>query len=93
MKSLEELYKEVQGNEELKKEFITSFKEGQIEDFLKAHNCTASAADVMSFLKRAQDEAATEDDLAKVAGGGDCSSIACHTYHSDGLHQVGVPPC
>jgi len=30
MKSLEELYKEVQESEELKKAFIAAFKEGQI---------------------------------------------------------------
>ena len=86
MKTLEELYEEVQGNEELKKEFITAFKEGRTEDFLKSHDCDATAADVMRLLKNARDEAATEDDLAKVAGGG-CSSFACHSHHSDGLHQ------
>ena len=50
MKSLEELYKEIQDNEELKKEFITAFKEGQIESFLNVHDCDATAADVMSNL-------------------------------------------
>ena len=34
MKSLEDFYKEVQGDEALKKEFITAFKEGQIESCL-----------------------------------------------------------
>ncbi len=74
MKSLEELYKEVQANEELKKEFVLAFKEGRVESFLKAHDCDATAADVMTFLSSAKEEAATEDDLAKVAGG--CGSSA-----------------
>ena len=39
MKSLEELYKEVQENEEQKKEFVSAFKEGRVEDFLSAHDC------------------------------------------------------
>ena len=41
MKTLEELYKEVQGNEELKKEFIAAFKEGRLEEFLKSQNSDA----------------------------------------------------
>ena len=69
MKTLEELYKEIQDNEELKKEFITSFKEGRAEEFLKAHDCDTSVADVMAFLNSTKEEAASEDDLAKVAGG------------------------
>ena len=82
MKSIEELYKEVQENEELKKEFISAFKEGQIEGFLKANDCDASAADVMAFMKSQRDEAATEDDLSKVAGGGGCSTYTCdHCSH------------
>ena len=76
MKSIEELYKEVQENEELKKEFITAFKEGKVEDFLKAHDCDATVDDVMAFLNSTKEETASEDDLAKVAGGG-CSSNGC----------------
>ena len=76
MKSLDELYVEVQENEELKKEFISDFKEGRTEDFLKAHDCDATAADVMAFLKSAKDEAVSEDELRNVAGGV-CSSYTC----------------
>ena len=78
---MEELYKEVQENEDLKKEFITAFKEGKVEDFLKAHDCDATSVDLMSFLKAAKDKTASEDDLAKVAGGG-CSSMTCHNCNS-----------
>lgn len=74
MKSLEELYKEVQENEELKKEFVSAVKEGRTEEFLKAHDCEATAADMMAFLNNVKEEAATEDDLAKVAGGCDTSA-------------------
>ena len=79
MKSIEDLYKEIQENEELKKEFITAFKEGQIESFLSSHDCNASAADVMTFMGSQRDETASEDDLAKVAGGDRCSTVMCHT--------------
>ena len=79
MKSLEDLYKEAQENEELKKEFITAFKEGKVESFLKAHDSDASVSDVMAFLNSTKEEVASENDLAKVAGGG-CSSAVCHSY-------------
>ena len=80
MKSMEELYKEVQENEELKKEFISAFKEGRIEEFLKAHDCDATSADVMAFVTSQRDETATEDDLEKVAGGW-CTTCNCtHGY-------------
>ena len=77
MKSIEDLYKEVQENEELKKEFVNAFKEGRTEDFLKAHDCDGTAADVMIFLNGTKEETASEDDLAKVAGGG-CSTYTCN---------------
>ncbi len=44
MKSVEDFYRDEQGDESLKKEFITAFKEGQIESFLTSHDCDASAA-------------------------------------------------
>ena len=77
MKTLEELYKEVQGNEELKKEFIAAFKEGRLEEFLKSQNSDAAPADVVAFLKGTKEEILSEDDLAKVAGGGCMSSYTC----------------
>ena len=80
MRTIEEFYKEVQGNEDLKKEFITAFKEGRVEDFLSAHDCDASAADIMAFLNGAKEEIASEDDLAKVAGGCDSSNNCQDTY-------------
>ena len=51
MKSLDEFYKEIQENEELKKEFISAFREGQIESFLSSHNCDAHISDVMAFIE------------------------------------------
>ena len=51
MKTLEELYKEVQGNEELKKEFIAAFKEGRLEEFLKSQNSDAAPAKKRLYRK------------------------------------------
>ena len=90
MKSLEELYKEVQENEELKKEFISAFKEGKVEEFLKAHDCDSTAVDVMMFLNRTKDEAASEDDLSKVAGGDCGSTVTCRSCDSCTANGFGV---
>ena len=88
MKSIDELYKEVQENEELKKEFVVAFKEGQVEDFLKINDCDATASDVMAFLNSQRDEAASEDDLAKVAGGS-CSNYTKDTCYCQTNNQNG----
>ena len=76
MKSLGEFYKEIKDNEELKKEFISAFKEGRTEEFLKSYECDASASDVNDFFKSAKADSLSEDDLAKVSAGG-CSSFTC----------------
>ena len=76
MKSLGEFYKEIKENEELKKEFISAFKEGRTEEFLKAHDCDASVSDVSAFFKSAKAESVSEDDLAKVSAGW-CTSYTC----------------
>ena len=71
MKTLEDFYKEVQENEELKKEFVSAYKEGSMGEFLEKQKCDATPADVVAFLN--------EDDLSKVAGG--CgSSATCGDY-------------
>ena len=72
MKTLEELYKEVQENEELKTEFVSAYKEGSMGEFLEKQKCDATPADVMVFLNGTKEEVASEDDLTKVAGG--CTS-------------------
>ena len=76
MKSLEELYSEIKQDEDKKKAFVAAFKEGRTEEFLKANDCDASVSDVNAFLISAKSETASDDDLAKIVGGG-CSSFTC----------------
>ena len=90
MKSLGEFYKEIKENEELKKEFISAFKEGRTEEFLKAHDCDASVSAVSAFFKSAKAESVSEDDLAKVSAGG-CSSFTCGD--TCGCYTVQYPYC
>lgn len=70
MKTLEQFYEEIQNNEELKQEFTSSFKEGVLDDFLKDHDCDATAEDVMNFMNSLKDGAVSDNDLDNVAGGG-----------------------
>ena len=41
MKTLQELYNEVLGSDELKKALAEAINGGKVEDFLKAHGCEA----------------------------------------------------
>lgn len=73
MKSLQELYDEVTGDDALKKSFVEAMSEGATEDFLKEHGCEATREEVLEFLEgkaRANDPMElSADELAKVAGG------------------------
>ena len=77
MKSLEQLYEEIKDNDELKKEFTTAYKEGNVESFLKANECDASAEDVKDYLDGLKENAVSDDDLDKVAGGGCGTTMTC----------------
>lgn len=69
MKNIEELYKEVMENEALKEEFTTAYREGNVSEFLKKHDCDATAEEVSEYVNGVKDEALSLDDLDNVAGG------------------------
>ena len=83
MQTLEELYREIQINDELKEKFISAAKESRLTDFLKEHDCDASVRDVMDFMNGVKGRTISDDDLDKVAGGCastetfGCSTIEC----------------
>ena len=72
MKSIQELYSEVMGSQELKEQFIEAAKAGKQEEFLKAHGCEATMEEVQAFLEAKQNEDAplSFDELENAAGGG-----------------------
>ena len=74
MKNIEELYKEVMENEALKAEFATAYREGNVSEFLKKHDCDATAEEVSEYVNGVKDEALSLDDLDNVAGGGFCDA-------------------
>ena len=76
MKTVEELFKEIGESKELQNE-LASIGKGQnaeIEEFLKKHDCSASAEEFVDFIKSKKDSQAEgeidDDALEAVAGGG-----------------------
>lgn len=69
MKTIEQLYEEIQNSEELKKELTASIKENTTDAFLKKHDCDADMRSVMAFMNNLKSGELSEDDLENVAGG------------------------
>ena len=76
MKTVEELFKEIDASKDLQKE-LTSIGKGQFAEigaFLKKHDCDASAEEFIDFLKSQKksrtDGEIGDDDVVDVAGGG-----------------------
>ena len=71
MKTIQELYNEIMGSQELKAQFIEAAKAGKQEAFLKAHGCEATLEDVKAFLEAKQQEDAplSLNELDNAAGG------------------------
>ena len=78
MKTLQELYNEVIGSEELKKEFAEAAKEGKALDFIKTHGVDASADEIKAFFDGLvkKDKELSADELENAAGG-TCNSATC----------------
>ncbi len=70
MKTLQELYTEIIGSEELKKAFSEAAKDGKVTDFLMAHGCEATVEEIKVFLKEKSSQPLSEEELDSVAGGG-----------------------
>ena len=88
MKTLQQLYTEIMGSDELKKAFVEAGKSGKVMDFLKAHGCEATAEDIKAFLKEKADQPLSDDELDNVAGGectGESITEVCTSVCSFGL--------
>ena len=69
MKTIEELYNEINASEELRKAVSEIRDKEAFADFLKEHGCDASVKDFAAFV-RSQDEGEIEDnDAEEIAGG------------------------
>ena len=81
MKTVQELHSEILASDELKKAFVEAMKAGKLEDFLKAHDCEATAEEIQEFIETKAAEDApielSEDELKRVAGGSFVDSVEC----------------
>jgi hypothetical protein len=75
MKTVEELFKEIEASKDLQKE-LTSIGKGkfaEVEVFLKKHDCEASAEEFVDYIKsqkKSQIEGEIGDDAAGAVAGG-----------------------
>ncbi len=73
MKSLQELYDDVKGDDVLKKSFTEMMVRGDVEDFLREHDCEATSEELREFLevkaKESDGAELSSDRLAAIAGG------------------------
>ena len=71
MKTIQELYNEIVGSQELKEKFIEAVNAGKQEAFLKEQGCGATLEEVAAFLKEKseQDAPLSLNELENSAGG------------------------
>ena len=82
MKTIQELYNEVMGNQELKEKLIEAAKAGKQEDFLKEMGCEATPEEVAAFLKaKAEEDAPLSVDELENSAGGKCNAET----HDEGI--------
>ena len=81
MKTLDELYREVMADGALLQEYLSAAENGGVEDFLKAHECAATAQELAEFINGgcgSGDEPRGElsdDELDDVAAGRKCGTL------------------
>ena len=74
MKTIEEMYNEINASEELKKVVSAINDEEAMAEFLKQHGCEASVEEFLKFVK-AQTEGVISDEDAEAAAGGAYLSV------------------
>lgn len=69
MKTISELFEEMQGNDDLRSAFAKAAGSGTLEAFLQDNDCDATASDVQKLLKTASQEELDDEGLEHVSGG------------------------
>ena len=67
MKNIEELYKSIFANDDLKAQYIEAVKENKLDEFLKTQGCSATTEDIWAFIDSKKE--LSLDELDSVAGG------------------------
>ena len=69
MKTIEELYKSILADTELKAQCSEAIKNGKLDDFLKEQGCSATVEDVKTFLENQKEGKLDDEELDTVSGG------------------------
>ena len=69
MKTIEELIKEIEESEELKKEFEEIRNKEDASTFLKKYDCSATVDEFEDFIKSLAEGPLSDEDAENVAGG------------------------
>ena len=69
MKTVEELYKEINSSEELKKAVSAIKDKEAFADFLKEHGCEASVEEFVKFVNSQREGEISDEDVEAAAGG------------------------
>ena len=83
MKTIEELYKEILENSELKAQAADAIKTQKLDEFLKAQGCEATMEEVKAFLESRKE--VSPDELESAAGGCDDTDGVLFSIFSFGI--------
>ena len=82
MKTLQKLYTEILGSDEMKKSFAEAARDGKISEFLKAQGCEATMEEIQAFLKEKAGKQLSDEELDNAAGGTCNKETAAEAYAS-----------
>ena len=98
MKTIQELYSGIIASDEQKKAFTEAMKAGKLEDFLKAHDCEATAEEVKEYIETKASEDApmelSDNELKHVAAASGIHSDTCRcTGNTCGCSNTCIRDC
>ena len=98
MKTAQELYSEIIANDEQKKAFVEAMKANKLEDFLKTHDCEATAEEVKEFIETKAGEDTpielSDSDVKHIVGGSGIHSDTCRcTGNTCGCSNTCIRDC
>lgn len=80
--TIEELYKKVIADEELRKAYAAAAKDGKVAEFLSENGCTSTKEEIKAFFESKKE--LSDDELDAVSGGD------CQVPDSDEAGLIGV---
>ena len=69
MKTIEELYKSILADTDLRAQCSEAIKNGKLDDFLKEQGCSATVEDVKAFFENQKEGKLDDEELDTVSGG------------------------